>query len=95
MRYTTILEGLDDGRVANTKADIDWWIDQSIIQLQTLEENHPDGDWEAVQPMDSPLSMGVYYRKIARFRKDHPRQHVIPLDDDSLRLIDKFVDKYQ
>jgi hypothetical protein len=94
-RYASILEAMDEGRLAETKADIDWWIDQAIIELQWLEERHLDCDWGAVQSKDSPLPMGTFYRKLAHFRRDHSRQHSIPLEANSFGLIERFVKKYQ
>lgn len=97
-RYTTILKAMDKGdreEMENAKNDIDWWIDQAIIELQFLEERYPHGDWAAVQFQDSTTRMDRFYKRIAQFRRDHPRRHSVPLDAESLKRIEIFVQKYQ
>lgn len=94
-RYTDVLRSLEGGKLEGAKNDIDWWLDQSIIELEFLEERYPHGDWAAVQPRDSPLRMGSFYKRIAQFRRDHPRRHSVPLDPESLKRIEIFVQKYQ
>lgn len=86
---------MEGGKLEETKKDVDWWIDQAIIELQWLEERFPAGDWGSVQLQESPLPMRNFYRRIAQFRRDHPRRHSVPLETDSLKRINKFVEKYQ
>jgi hypothetical protein len=94
-RYMAILKAMDGGDLDETKKDIDWWIDQAIIELQWLEERHPHGDWGSVQMQGSPLPIRTFYKRIAQFRRDHPRRHSVPLDAESLKRIEIFVQKYQ
>jgi hypothetical protein len=94
-RYTEILKAMDRGDVKAAKDDIDWWIDQAIIELLWLEERYPHGDWDNVQQQDAPFSAKRFYREIAQFRRDHPRRHSVPLDAKTLGQIEKFVEKYQ
>ena len=95
-RYTGLLGCLEDGRLDQAKDDMDLWIDMSILQLQLLEEHHPNGDWAAVKINDSGLTMRAFYKRIAQYRRDHPRrQQAVPWDAESLKRIEAFVQKYQ
>jgi hypothetical protein len=93
-RYAQIMRLLESGNLDQAKEDMDWWIDQAIIDLQLLEEEHPNVDWAVIQ-VDSRLRMGPFYRNLAQFRRDHQRHHSIPLDAESLKRIGTFVKKYQ
>lgn len=93
-RYTELMRSVENGNLDQAKEDMDWWIDQAIIELQLLEEDHPNGDWAAVQ-VDSHLRMSALYRSLAQFRRDHSRYHSVPLGAESLKRIETFVKKYQ
>ena len=98
-RFTGIFRSLESGNVDEidqTKKDMDLWVDQAIIELQHLEEQYPHGDWAAVElRQGSPVRMQSFYKRIADFRRDHPRRHSVQLDAQSLKRIDAFVQKYQ
>ncbi len=94
-RYAVILKEMDKGRLDEAKDSLDWWIDMAIIELQLLEEQYPQGDWENAQFQGLPPTARVFYKQLAQFRRDHPRRHSVPLDRESLRRIDLFVQKYQ
>ena len=96
-RYAGLFRDLEDGRLDQAKDDMDLWIDMSILQLQLLEEHYPNGDWAAVKlSHDSDLPMRAFYKRIAQYRRDHPRrQTAVTWDVDSLKRIDTFVQKYQ
>ena len=95
-RYTQILADLEAGRIEETKKDLDWWLDQEIMDLALLEESYPQGQWgEVPVDRDSELKAKTIYRKIAQYRKNHPRLHSVPLEPELIKLIDAFVAKYQ
>ena len=94
-RYTAILRALEAGDLEEIRKDLDWWIDQAILELVFLEERYPHGDWDAVRLQDSPLGMGSVYRRLAQFRRDHPRLHSVPLEPERLKQIELFTQKYQ
>jgi hypothetical protein len=95
-RYTQILDGLEAGKIEETKKNLDWWLDQEIMDLALLEESYPQGQWgEVTVDRDSELKAKAFYRKIAQYRKNHPRLHSVPLEPAQRRLIDAFVEKYQ
>jgi hypothetical protein len=39
--------------------------------------------------------MKSVYKRIAQYRKNHPRLHTVPLDPAEQRQINAFVEKYQ
>jgi len=95
-RYAEILKDIERGDTQHAKDDADWWLDQSIIELQWLEERLPVGRWESVPVADMPnMQMKTLYRSIARSRRDHPRHHSVPIEPATLKRIDDFVRKYQ
>ncbi|MHB9006797.1 MAG: hypothetical protein ACYDC1_07670 [Limisphaerales bacterium] len=94
-RYTAIQRALDAGDLDEIQKDLDWWIDQAILELVLLEDRYPRGDWEAVQLQDSPLEMRSYYRRLAQFRRNHLRRHSVPLESERLNQIELFTQKYQ
>ena len=47
------------------------------------------------RPQDLPLPMRDFYKRIARYRRDHPRRHSEPLEVECLKLMDSFVQKYR
>ena len=96
-RYAEVFCWLEEGRLEQAKDDMDLWIDMSILQLQMLEEHYPNGDWAAVKtPHGSDISIGMFYREIARFRRDHPRRpQAFSWDAENLKRIEAFVKKYQ
>jgi hypothetical protein len=97
-RYAAIFQAVESGSTHAVMSDLDWWIDQAIIELQMIEERYPLGSWETVQAPHVPdpeFQMRILYRAIARFRRDHPRRHSVPLDEGSLKRISDFVQKYQ
>ncbi|EKD25987.1 MAG: hypothetical protein ACD_79C01416G0003 [uncultured bacterium] len=95
-RYIAILMAFHDRNFENIQNDIDWWLDISIIQLQILEERYPKGNWGDVILNDSPqFTMKTLYKRIAQYRKDNPRRHSYPLDEESIKRIKTFVEKYK
>jgi hypothetical protein len=95
-RYVQILEGLEAGKIREAEKDMDWWLDMAILDLQGIEERHPQGHWsEVTVDKDVELKMKSFYRRIAQYRRSHPRQHLLPLEPSQLNLIDEFVQKYQ
>jgi hypothetical protein len=96
-RYVSILEALKKGTAEQAVQDMDWWIDQAIIELISLEENNPDGKLEEnpVVGTDGILRYKRLYRDVARYRAAHPRTHKVPLDSQQLKIIDTFVNKYK
>lgn len=94
-RYSAILSAIDKGDYEEIERDLDWWIDQAILELVLLEERYPQGDWEHVQYQDSQVQMQHFYRRLAQFRRDHPRRHAVPLESKRLKQIETFTQKYQ
>ncbi len=95
-RYAGVFRCLEDGRLDEAKDDMDLWIDMSILQLQLLEEHYPNGNWAAVRINASGSPMEAFYKRIAQYRRDHPRrQQGFSWDAESLKRIQAFVEKYQ
>jgi hypothetical protein len=64
--------------------------------LAALEERDPKEAWgEIAMDSDSGLKMKSVYKRIAQYRKNHPRLHTVPLDPAEQRQINAFVEKYQ
>jgi hypothetical protein len=94
-RYAGLFRCLEDGSLDQAKDDMDLWIDMSILQLKLLEEHYPNCDWAAVKLKDSDMPMRAFYKRIAQYRRDHPRRHPVPWDAEDLNRIEAFVEKYQ
>ena len=97
VRYISIIEGIQNGAIEEAIKDMDWWVDQAIMELQYLEEKYPYKHIEQNKPT-GPEGIITYkriYRDIARYRRDHPRKHKVPLDSHKLKIIDAFVKKYE
>ena len=95
-RYVDILKDLHAGEIDETKRRLDWWIDLAIMEMAMLEEDYPQLQWgEVTVDKEADLKMKSMYRRIAQFRKSHPRRHIVPLEPSELKLIDAFVQKHQ
>jgi len=107
LRFISILENTENSKSEKMKEDVDYWIDLGIVELSFQEDenvskklpielqneiNKIKHDLNANQP-EIP-SYELIYRNIARYRKDHPRIHSIPLDEKQKELIDRFIEKY-
>ena len=77
--------------------DMDWWVDQAIIELSYLEKTNLDRHLEEnqVEGSDGIIRFKRVYRDIARYRRDHSRIHKVPLDSNQMTLINDFVEKYK
>ena len=91
------MEAIQNNNIDQAVEDMDWWVDQAILELQFLEEQYPEKQLEEtpIQGTDGTLRMKRIYRNIARFRSEHPRKHIVPLNLQQLEMIDKFVEKYK
>ncbi len=91
-----LLNLLEIGKVDEAKNDVDYWLDLAIVELQFLEESFPNEAWSEtpVQGLEE-VKMKKLYGDLARFRLNHPRKHKVPLDANSKRLIDTFIEKYK
>ncbi len=95
-RFSQILDALQAGKTDQAKKDLDWWLDSAILELSALEERDPQEAWgEIAMDSDSELKMKTFYKRIAQYRKSHPRLHSVPLDSAEQKRIDAFVEKYQ
>ena len=91
------MKAIQNTKVDQALDDMDWWVDQAILQLQFLEEQYPERQLEEtlIQGMDGTLRMKRIYRDIARFRNENQRRHIVPLNSQQLEMIEKFVGKYK
>lgn len=95
-RYVSILKAIEASNLDEATSDIDWWIDLAIIELQEIEKSHPRGRWgDVLAGGTKDLPMSHIYKRIAQFRRDHPRRHSVPLNAGEIEMIDAFVRKYQ
>ena len=107
LRYISIIEDTENSKTNKIREDVDYWIDLGIIELNFQENakaskklpselqneiNKIKKDLNTNQP-DAP-SDELINSKIAKYRKEHPRIHSIPLDEKQKKLIDNFVKKY-
>jgi hypothetical protein len=97
MRYISIIKSIQDGDTNQAVEDMDWWVDMAIIELNYLEEKHPNIHFSEVNVpnTDGVLQMKTLYKKIAKYRNEHPRLHKIPLNSHESKAIESFVEKYK
>ena len=97
VRYISIIEGIQNGAIEEAIKDMDWWADQAIMELLYLEEKSPYKHIEQNKPTGSEgiITYKRIYRDSARYRRDHPRKHRVPLNSHQLKIIDAFVKKYE
>lgn len=95
-RYISILKAFQSGPFDQSVDNMDWWIDQAILELMFLEETYPDKKLEEnfVPGSDGILQYKKLYQGIAQYRLNNIRRHKVPLDDKLLKIIDDFVKKY-
>jgi hypothetical protein len=94
IRYISILEAIKNGDVDQASEDMDWWIDQAIIELMYLEESNPGKKIEE-NPVSDSLRYKKIYNNIARYRVKNPRIHKVPLDNQQMKMIETFVNNYK
>ena len=97
IRYIGIMESIQDGNTNKAVEDMDWWVDQAIMELSHLEEKYPDKNLPeaTVGGPAGIIKLKRVYKNIARYRDEHPRVHTVPLNEDQLKAIALFVKKYK
>ena len=100
-RFISIFELIDSQNSLKAKEDIDWWVDLLILELATPpdkklkniidklqgELNNNNNVPEVLYP--------VTYRKVAQYRLNNQRIHKVPIDEESIEIINNFVAKYK
>ncbi len=96
-RFIGVMGAIRNNNTDQADKDMDWWVDQAILELQFLEEKYPEKQLEKnpVPRTDGTLIMKRLYRDIARYRNDNQRKHLVPLNSRQLEIIDEFVKKYK
>ena len=108
LRFISIFKQLKKGEDEELKKNIDWWIDSMILELNMHEDEFRTNilpeeleqdireikkNLESEQP-DIP-SYEYLYKQFAKYRRDYPRIHTIPLGEKEIEVINNFVKKYQ
>jgi hypothetical protein len=95
-RFASVQEEIESGKIDAIQQSLDYWIDMAIVELAALDNAYPEEHLDQVLvDSDSGLRMRSFYRRLALFRKSHPRKHVVPLSAPESALIEAFVQKYQ
>ena len=96
-RFIGVMWAIRNDSTDQAVKDMDWWIDQSILELQFLEKTYPEKQLEKnlVPGTDGTFIMKRLYRDIARYRNANQRKHLVPLNSMQLEIIDDFVKKYK
>ncbi len=97
IRFIGVMWAIQNDSTDQAVEDMDWWIDQAILQLQFLEEKYPEKQLvrNPVPGTDGTFIMKRLYRDIARYRNDNQRKHLVSLNSRQLEIIDKFVKNYK
>jgi len=97
IRYISIINAIRDENTKGAVEDMDWWVDQAILELSFLEEKYPDKNLPEVTVggSESTIKFKRLYREIARYRDAHPRIHTVPLNEEQSKAISSFVKKHK
>ncbi len=96
VRYAAILKDLHEGQPDKALESADWWLDQTILLLATLEREHPERDWASRRIYgDDALQMRRVYKDIATKRQEYPRTHNIPFEPHELDMLNDFIERYK
>jgi hypothetical protein len=94
-RYISVINAIEQGESDLAIKDIDWWVDQSILELYYLEQKYPEKRLDDNFIPNTDIKMKRIYRDIARYRYEHSRVNNVPLTKEQMKLIENFVEKYR